>query len=298
VDTDDELRQDNDLDIISTENEMIEEPLLAYVVWSLQTGTVENVKKAVLGFFTAKQIGDAKSKLWEAVKSDIIGRKIARKNTNIRSEENANVDDIVWALQKMDKVEDGMPLFVVSAYNLTKIPRSMPEELNNISVVDRIGTLERKIRRMEETIAKNACDIHELETMHENESYEPIVTDKFESSAVSAPNRGCGRGRAKPKTHECELIVPGESSFSDVAQSLANVNPPMTFYGRGVSHGAPRGRRTTAAPIHRDVLLLRRSTQSLNSEKNSDCDSDGFEIGRHEAVRNKKRERNLNVMIN
>jgi hypothetical protein len=273
-----------------SDGRMMEQPLLAYIVSSLQAGTVENVKKAVLGFFTAKQIGDAKHVLWENASIDIIGRKVARKNTNIRSEENANVDDIISAVQKLDK-DDSVPLFVVSAYNLANLPRSMPEELNNISLVDRLATLEGKVRRMEETIVRNACDIHELETNQASHSVEdePEKDKEDHTDTLNSASHylGRGRGRAKPNLQEQAPIVPGAYSFADAAKNNIGTNlKSVSMRGRGPNRGIMRQN----VP-HPDVQRLRGSTQSLCSDGSSYCGSDGFALGRHEVLKNNRQER-------
>ena len=46
-------------------SEFILEPLLAYILFSLQSSTSENISKAVLGHFTPEQIFNAKEVLWE-----------------------------------------------------------------------------------------------------------------------------------------------------------------------------------------------------------------------------------------
>jgi hypothetical protein len=127
---------------------MVEEPLLAYTLSAMQGGTVNNVKKALLGFFTSKQISDAKSNLWKTSFS---------------------------ALTKLERT-DKMPYFVISAYDLLKIPRSMPEELNNISLVDRLAKLKGKISKIQDIVVKNANDIHALESKQ-------VKCDRMEDSS-------------------------------------------------------------------------------------------------------------------
>jgi hypothetical protein len=66
----------------------INDSLLAYTMFSLQTGTADNVKKAVLGFFTPDQIARSKDILWNKVDNcTIIGKKMARKTSNQRKKE-------------------------------------------------------------------------------------------------------------------------------------------------------------------------------------------------------------------
>ena len=59
-------------------SEFILEPLLAYILFSLQSSTSENISKAVLGHFTPKQIFNAKEVLWGECDVKVIGQKIRR----------------------------------------------------------------------------------------------------------------------------------------------------------------------------------------------------------------------------
>ena len=127
------------------------QPVLAYVSFALQSGPAENVKNAVLGFFSAEDIIEAKNKLWEFCGETALGEKLKRKDSSTRSEREAHLFDIITALSKLDR-EDNAPTIVIDAMNLNKIPRSHPEELNNISLVDRLNRLESKLSSVVETM--------------------------------------------------------------------------------------------------------------------------------------------------
>ena len=65
------------------------QPLLAYVFFSMQSATVDNVRKAALSYFTPAQILDAKDALWGNIDCEIIGEKPRRKSSNARPEAEA-----------------------------------------------------------------------------------------------------------------------------------------------------------------------------------------------------------------
>jgi hypothetical protein len=102
-------------------NKLISNPLLAYMVFALQSGTSENVKNAVLGHFTEDVIIAAKDVLWKFCGNSIIGEKCRRKDSMTRTEKEAHVQDIVSALGKLDRAEK-MPHIVMDAYSLGEIP--------------------------------------------------------------------------------------------------------------------------------------------------------------------------------
>mgnify|MGYP006953832924 CR=1 FL=1 len=114
---------------------MLLQPLLAYIMFSLQSGTSENVKNAVLGRFTDVEIIEVKDALWNFCDNNIIGVVKNRKKSVSRLESEAHVKDIITALGKLDKAEKS-PLIVIDALSLGKILRSHPEELHNLSLID------------------------------------------------------------------------------------------------------------------------------------------------------------------
>ena len=111
--------------------QVIVQPMLTYIVYALQSGTADKVKNAVLGYFANDQIQGAKDCLWENCNTPIIGDKQRRKDSSVRSDKEANVQDIINAISKLDEKEK-MPCFAIDAYSLYMIPRSHPEELCDI----------------------------------------------------------------------------------------------------------------------------------------------------------------------
>lgn len=133
--------------------------LLAYVWFSLQGGTAENVRLAALGHFSPDQISHAKNLIWDKCSDhiNIIGEKIKRKDSTTRSEKEANIQDIIVALNKLDKA-DVVPKILIDAADLGMIPRSHPEELNNISLVDRLNRLEQRVHNLQDGLDRTVCE--------------------------------------------------------------------------------------------------------------------------------------------
>ena len=127
------------------------EPLLAYILFSLQSSTSENISKAVLGHFTPEQIFNAKEVLWGKCDVKVLGQKVRRRGSNVRSEQDANLQVIIAALMKLDKV-DKLPCVAIDAGSLGIIPRSHPEELNNISLLDRLNRLEARVTSLQQGV--------------------------------------------------------------------------------------------------------------------------------------------------
>ena len=85
---------------------------------------------------TLRKISLAKVQLFNKCDPSIIGSFKRHVNTSLRTKKDANVDDIIETLRHLDRSQS-CPIFAVSAGHLNHLPRSAPEELNDISVVDR-----------------------------------------------------------------------------------------------------------------------------------------------------------------
>ena len=101
-----------------------------------------------------KQVISAKNKLWESSDLSIIGEYAKRKTTSLRSECEAHVQDILTALTQLD-LKDKMPLLTIDYLSLSCIPRSHPEELTNISFVDRLNRLEKSLIHLQQVVDGN-----------------------------------------------------------------------------------------------------------------------------------------------
>ena len=115
------------------------QPVLAYMVFALQSGSVSNIKNAIMGHFTTEQIYEGKDTLWSHCDITLIGDKQSWKDSTVRSAKEAHVSDILNAWAKLDKA-DATPTILINALSLQLIPRSQPEELH-ISLVDRLNRL-------------------------------------------------------------------------------------------------------------------------------------------------------------
>lgn len=136
---------------------IIMDSLLSYTVSSLQACSPENVKRAVLGHFSHEEINKSKNVLWATCDNSIIGEKARRKDSVMRSENEAHLADIITALLKLDKT-DKMPCIVIDAYSLHTIPRSKPEELNEISFADRLNQIESKFIALQGIVDRTVCE--------------------------------------------------------------------------------------------------------------------------------------------
>jgi hypothetical protein len=186
IDTVEDSADDDDDD--DDETLVVLDPVLGYLCYGLQSGTVTNAKKAAIGHFTSGQIKKGKEKLYDKCKDQYkIGPYYNRRDSTTRSENEANIHDIVTVLQQLDRYEKP-PIFAVPSGDLKYIPRSHPEELNIISFVDRLGDLEDTVRDMriqlDRSTAENMSMKTDMQSMKEGRpSFASVV-----SSAPRVPS--------------------------------------------------------------------------------------------------------------
>ena len=160
---------------ISRERVLIQ-PVLSYILFSMQSASADNIKLSVLGHFSDSAICEAKDMLWSFCGTKIIGDKKSRKGSSVRPEKEAHISDIITDLAKLDKANK-VPWVVIDAFSLDAIPRSHPEELNNISLCDRLNQLECLMKRMQEQIDHHkAQNIDIQDKLHRHSSNANVVS--------------------------------------------------------------------------------------------------------------------------
>jgi hypothetical protein len=135
----------------SHEQQVILQPLLAYVHYGLLSGTVDSVRKAIIGYYTHDVIMEAKQVLFDKVDNDVIGTIKDRRDGDTRSKAEADINDILAAMARLDKATH-TPIFAVPSYQINTMPRSHPEELSSISVIDRLNDLEDKHKQCQQSV--------------------------------------------------------------------------------------------------------------------------------------------------
>ena len=83
----------------------------------------------------------------------LLGELNERRDGKTRSAKEAFLDDVIDALTKLDAAEE-MPVIAVHAEDLHLVPRVHPEELDLISLADRMGTVEEALVNIQKTLTK------------------------------------------------------------------------------------------------------------------------------------------------
>ena len=126
--------------------------LLSYLSFYLDNSALENIKKIATLFYDQDDTNNAKKVLWEN-RSEILGPYVERKKSDKRSVAEANINDILEALIKLDSTQKS-PKFV--AQNLDKLPERQPEELNVLTLINRIASIEKTIKNNNDVLSQHS----------------------------------------------------------------------------------------------------------------------------------------------
>ena len=134
---------------------VISEPL-CYIRNYLDKAVVSNIKKIVLGFYSDDEILNAKKILWDHY-ATFLNSCSERKSTVKRSAKEANLDDIITSIVKIDDGGVETVTFVVG--DLSRCPKQNPEELNVVSLLERINNLEKGFELHENILTKHKLEV-------------------------------------------------------------------------------------------------------------------------------------------
>ena len=137
--------------------------LLTYCFHHQKTSSRDAIKRVVLQFYNPEEISAAKVTLWDAYGAEALGATMARQDSLNRAAHEAEIDDIMDVVMKLDaEVDSDVAQVQFVAYDLGRLPRVAPEEMDLTSLVMRITQLEHKHASLENNVAKNVDNITAL----------------------------------------------------------------------------------------------------------------------------------------
>lgn len=120
--------------------------LLWYMSTVLQSSTKEKTKDVVLSFYDVAEIAEAKITLYDDHK-EIVGKPTSRRGSSRRSEEEADMSDILEAFEKLDKAKI-IPEYC--ARNGNRVPLILPENRSDHqSCSMNVKSIERRLAQLE-----------------------------------------------------------------------------------------------------------------------------------------------------
>ena len=164
---------------------MVQSELLTYVVHYYQRNSAEMIKNTVLSFYTAEEIVKAKTVIWHAYENCLPPER-RRVTTDKRSANEANLTNIIGTVGDLDakgKVLSGR----FCAMKLGRLPKYAPEEMNVMTIMDRMRVVELQLNEVQdlstrnrECIVKNArhiCKVASRNSGADKPSYSAVVSN-------------------------------------------------------------------------------------------------------------------------
>ena len=251
--------------------------LLAYCSHYLHSSTKESLKRVIITFYHEKEISDAKDILWD-LHSDVLGQSIRRRTTDHRVAHAADAEDIIKALIKIDSECETSSVY--AAVRMDRIPRHTPEEIDMVSIVQRLGDLERKFGILDGTVAMQA------DTMG-------TLLDAATTGYSTAVRRGMHEPTRAPPVAVQRQPPPGGNPVAQVGAAAA---PSGTQPQR--SRPKPPQIRAAVqqnpAPVQSNATLTQQSIPVIsNSDETVQTDGDGFQVPKEQIRRQNRRNNNV-----
>ena len=126
---------------------------------------IDKIAKIAISFYEEYEIIEAKKKLRELYQTHL-GNFQDRKNSDKRTGAEAHLADIIEALTKLDLVldkDDEIPVFV--AKNIERLPDRQPEELNLLSIVNRLSSVEKNLKAQENILTEHRMELISINTL-------------------------------------------------------------------------------------------------------------------------------------
>ena len=262
---------------------------LLYMTHHLNNSSKESIKKVVCEYFHDSEVSYAQRMLWEACK-DKLPPVEQRRTTASRSAKEAEDQDVLFALEKLDR--DDVEIPKVYAEKLDRIPKFGPEEVDVYSVVERLSEIEKTLKTV-----KGAVKSHEdtittlLELQCERNSYASV--------AKSAPPGTRPQMPGKTNVLDVNSILgDGRTSYDDVPLALGGSRPLPNDGTKGFWSVSPRPQRQKApisrhqsrehGPVRTPISI---PAAQVSSKQQTDTENNDFKIPKEQVKRHARRVR-------
>lgn len=196
----------------------VSDPLLAFVACSRKSSSTGNIKTIILAKFTLEQLKTSIGKLWDCRGATVLGELQERKDGKTRSAKEAYAEDLLCAFSKLDEKDD-LPEIVVSADDLPLVPRIHPEEIEMVSMAERLNKVELAVSSMRDVISGLG------EVMTDSDS--PQMALQGQQNARSREQRGAGsanpNGNSLPRRLTRSQSRPSETSLAASAAAPSSI---------------------------------------------------------------------------
>lgn len=282
--------QTNDESSLPNSTSPVVNSILTYVLMCSLKATRDNLVKVLQTSYCVKELDCAKAVLWRHGDATTLGRIQKRVDTQRRPRKDAVCSDIVDGMRKLDQAKM-MPYFVCDAVGMARLPRSSPEDLNIVTMDERMRDLERSLHQLRTTSELHCSSNSNINDRVESlelavSQHEDKICQLSSSVAVSQSASGepSTTGRTFPVSSRQTSVMSStadapmpskllqQSVPGTVVPPASRVSCPLVSSPRVSSHGPSSPRMTSppvasppsAAPLLSSPLLPSSPLQSLS----------------------------------
>jgi hypothetical protein len=261
---------------------------------SLQCSTAANVRRVVLGHFAPHEIHCAKSALWES--GLVSAEQTTRRGSKTKSKEEFEVDDILDAMDELDK-ESVLLMIHVPASQLLRLPRLKAEDMHAVQMVERMKDLEELVNGLSDSLAMTASDNNKLKRRVDAMEMQLLQRDKKSDDKATNKMPIHSNPWPLPIPLQCvpEARLPNSTmnAHTPCPQPLEPADPQATFpkqldeaAGRWTDVVRKSRRKANPdprrpAPVPRSVVRAATSTLQVVTGKRASTDVKGTLPAKH-----------------
>ena len=205
--------------------EIVINEVLCYIENFRHCSTVSNLSRVVIDFFTNDEILEAKKELWR-IRKEFLPDLINRQTSAKRSEAEANTSDILDALRKVEE-EDKLPVFVAKI--VKRLPSSHPEELNVMSLLNRVKQLENTVSVQSDSLVDYDTRILELKSdVEDGKKEKNLIKAKVASNYADATKKSVSKDENNKKGQNGKRPMNGDKTAHGVVVTNGTDNPAVS----------------------------------------------------------------------
>jgi len=142
--------------------ELIINEVLTYVFHVFGQSSQDSMKKTLRAFYDDEEIHKAKECLWISYGEELLGKTPKRQGSAQKSTKDFEIDDIIKAVEVIDRKKMMNIKVMFCAVNIARVPIFKPEEVDMISVLDRLAVIEQQVGAVMQDVTLHTTQISGL----------------------------------------------------------------------------------------------------------------------------------------
>jgi len=177
------------VDKTTTCSKLVINEVLAYAIHAYSRSSHDSMRRTMKMFYTEQEIRDATSCLWMHHGDDFLGTRRLHRGSQNRSVVDFELDDLFKAISKLDQNPERWSNITFCAVNISRVPIFKPEEMELMSMVERLSILEQQVRIHTTEIGDIKGDISAV--AHTHRPVSPVEVSMNDQTTDTATKSMC-----------------------------------------------------------------------------------------------------------